>query len=110
MPNSIHDVLSSFIDGVHKILGESLVKIILYGSYARGEASNHSDIDVMILVNLSDKQIKSVENQIYDLAFDIEMETGKDIAPIIKNIYQYEYWQEDLPFYRNIRDEGVVVA
>lgn len=110
VPSSIHDILENFTDGVRQILGKSLVKIVLYGSYARGDASNQSDIDVIILVDLSDKQIKLVENQIYDLAFDIELETGKDIAPIIKNIHQYEYWQEDLPFYRNIRDEGVTVA
>ena len=110
VPSSIHDILTNFTDGVRQILGKSLVKIVLYGSYARGDASNQSDIDVMILVDLSDKQIKLVENQIYDLAFDIELETGKDISPIIKNIHQYEYWQEDLPFYRNIRDEGVTVA
>ena len=110
VPSSIHDILENFTDGVRQILGKSLVKIVLYGSYARGDASNQSDIDVIILVDLSDKQIKLVENQIYDLAFDIELETGKDISPIIKNIHQYEYWQEDLPFYRNIRDEGVTVA
>lgn len=110
VPSSIHDILTNFTDGVRQILGKSLVKIVLYGSYARGDASNQSDIDVMILVDLSDNQIKQIENQIYDLAFDIELETGKDISPIIKNIHQYEYWQEDLPFYRNIRDEGVTVA
>ena len=110
VPSSIHDILTNFTDGVRQILGKSLVKIVLYGSYARGDASNQSDIDVMILVDLSDNQIKQIENQIYDLAFDIELETGKDISPIIKNIHQYEYWQEDLPFYRNIRDEGVRVA
>ena len=50
-----------------------------------------------------------IENQVYDLAFDIEMDTGVDISPIIKNEEQYEYWLDTLPFYKNIHEEGVIV-
>lgn len=54
-------------------------------------------------------EIKKIENQVYDLAFDIEMDTGVDISPIIKNEEQYEYWLDTLPFYKNIHEEGVIV-
>ena len=63
----------------------------------------------MILVKMSDSDIKKIENQVYDLAFEIEMNTGIDISPIIKNEDEYEYWLDTLPFYKNISDEGVVV-
>lgn len=84
-------------------------KIIHYGSYARGDYNSSSDVDVMILVKMSDNEIKKIENQVYDLAFDIEMDTGVDISPIIKNEEQYEYWLDTLPFYKNIHEEGVIV-
>ncbi len=85
-------------------------KIIhVYGSYARGDYNSSSDVDVMILVKMSDNEIKKIENQVYDLAFDIEMDTGVDISPIIKNEEQYEYWLDTLPFYKNIHEEGVIV-
>ena len=67
------------------------------------------DVDDMILVKMSDNEIKKIENQVYDLAFDIEMDTGVDISPIIKNEEQYEYWLDTLPFYKNIHEEGVIV-
>ena len=57
----------------------------------------------------STELIKKIENQVYDLAFDIEMDTGVDISPIIKNEEQYEYWLDTLPFYKNIHEEGVIV-
>ena len=63
----------------------------------------------MILVKMSDSEIKRIENDVYDIAFEIEIETGIDISPIIKNEAQYEYWVDTLPFYRNVRDEGVVI-
>ena len=55
-------------------------------------------------------RLSKIKNSIYDLAFEIEMDTGIDIAPIIKEKQQYEYWVDTLPFYRNVRDEGVVVS
>ena len=61
----------------------------------------------MILVKMSDEEIKAVKNDIYNLAFDVEMNTGIELSPIIKNEKQYEYWVDTLPFYRNVRNEGV---
>lgn len=57
---------------------------------------------------MSDRDIKLKENDIYDAAFEIEMTTGVEVSPIIKNVDQYEYWSDVLPFYRNVKKEGVV--
>ena len=57
----------------------------------------------------SDEEIRLVKNDIYDLAFEFEINTGIEFSPIIKNEDQYEYWIDTLPFYRNVRDEGVVI-
>lgn len=57
------------------------------GSYATGDNHVTSDVDVMILVTLSDEEIKMVENQSFDCAFELEMKYGVDISPIIKIKY-----------------------
>lgn len=110
MPDDIRNVVYRFSIQLKNLLGNRLAKVILYGSYARGDNHDHSDVDVMILVRMTDAEIKRIENDVYDMAFDIEMETGIDIFPIIKNEEQYEYWVDTLPFYRNVRDEGVVIS
>ena len=63
----------------------------------------------MILVKLSPEQIEHVESAVFDLAFDIELEHGIHISPIIKNEDQFEYWADVLPFYRTVRNEGVEI-
>lgn len=105
----IHNIIYQFSQQLKDIMGSKLTKVIVYGSYARGDYNSSSDVDVMILVKMSDNEIKKIENQVYDLAFDIEMDTGVDISPIIKNEEQYEYWLDTLPFYKNIHEEGVIV-
>ena len=109
MPEAKRKIIMLFSREMKRILGENLKKVILYGSYARGDYTENSDIDIMILVKMSDEEIRLVKNDIYVLAFEFEINTGIQFSPIIKNEDQYEYWIDTLPFYRNVRDEGVVI-
>jgi len=109
MPKAMYNLIGQYIEEIKKIYGSHVRQIILYGSYARGDFRPDSDIDIMILVKMSDEEIRLVKNDIYDLAFEFEINTGIEFSPIIKNEDQYEYWIDTLPFYRNVRDEGVVI-
>lgn len=102
--------LNEFVLLAKNCFGDKLKGILVYGSYARGDYTEGSDIDVLILVDISEAMIKQSENQIYDGAFDLELKYGKVFSPIIKNQDFFEYWADDLPFYRNIKKEGVKVA
>lgn len=104
------EVLMTFAQGTRRILKSNLSKIIVYGSYARGDYKKNSDIDVMILTSLSKEEIEQVENHIFDLAFDLELETGIVINPVLENEVHYRYWLGALPFYDNVEKEGIVIG
>ena len=110
MPVHFSDIMEDFAKNTRKILGNSLDSVILYGSYARGDYSEFSDIDVMLLVSLGDEDIKKISDQISDLAFDFMMKYGVDISPVITNTDHFNYWVDNLPYYRNVRDEGVKLS
>ena len=110
MPENVRSIIYRFSRELRHILGDKLTKVIVYGSYARGDYRDNSDVDIMILVKMSDEEIRLVKNDIYDLAFEFEINTGIEFSPVIKNEDQYEYWVDTLPFYRNVRDEGVVIC
>lgn len=109
MPNTISDIMYGFSVQLRRLLENDLSKVILYGSYARGDFHDNSDVDVMVLVKISPEEIEKIEESVFDLAFDIEMEYGIHISPIIKNEDQFEYWVDVLPFYRNVRNEGIEI-
>jgi len=82
------------------------VKIILYGSEARGEAGENSDIDVLILLNKNKVRFDD-KTRINDALYDIELETGIIISPIIYTKKQWETRPFKTPFYINIMNEGI---
>ena len=110
MPIHVLDIMQDFAKRARKILGKALDSVIVYGSYARGDYSEFSDIDIMLLVSLDVAQIKNISDQISDLAFEYMMKYGVDISPVITNTDHFNYWVDNLPFYRNVRDEGVKLS
>ncbi len=61
MPDSIQKVLCMFAQEIRRILGEKLRKIIIYGSYTRGDFDEDSDVDIMILTSLDGNEIRVVD-------------------------------------------------
>ena len=54
------------------------------------------------------KRLKT-EPMLFDLAFDFQMDYGGDISVVVKNKDQFEYWLGALPFYNNVKKEGIVL-
>ena len=56
--------------------------VVLYGSYARGDHKENSDIDILILID-KDKITSADAKRVSYPLYDIEFETGKIISPLI---------------------------
>ena len=54
MPDNVSIIVYRFTQELKRILGAKLSKVIVYGSYARGDYRENSDVDIMILVKMSD--------------------------------------------------------
>ena len=102
-----HEILMEFTKEVKNILGESLKKVILYGSYARGDYTESSDIDIMILVDSTEDTIKQKGRMVSDITFDFNLDHDIMIMPIVKAAEHFRYWLPVYPFYQNVEREGV---
>ena len=107
MSKTLNEILKKYVEDVHKIYGEKLRTVILYGSYARGDFRTDSDIDIMILVDLSDDEIRLKGHMLSNLTFDYNFDNDLEIMPIVKNLDHFNKWLRSYPFYNNIKNEGV---
>lgn len=89
---------------------EIIVKeIILYGSYARGTADEGSDIDIMVLCDNDSEKTDELASEVFRLADKVGFENDILIQTNVKNESFFNAWVEDLPYYRNVRNEGIVL-
>lgn len=91
MPKVMQDLIEQYIEAVKKIYGSHVRQIILYGSYARGDFRSDSDVDIMILLDLSDLELKAYRQQLSYMTYDFNMDHDLDIKPIAKSEAHFEY-------------------
>lgn len=86
--------------------GDRFRGLILYGSEARGEATNESDIDLLVLltgpINFGNDTLA-----IIDALYPIQLEVIRPLCATPADVNAYE--AREFSFYRNVKEEGVLL-
>lgn len=109
-PQEIERIVKQTHDMIAILFPGERIDMILYGSYARGDAQDDSDLDLLFLVDSSRETIAAKNWQVGEIAADLFMNHEIMVSPIVEN---REYYQERislLPFFRNIDREGVKLS
>lgn len=106
----IKAVAEQFALEAKRIYGASLRNVILYGSCARGDFMDDSDIDIMILLDIPREEIRNARKQILDISDKLDLEYDVVLAPVIQNYQLYHQYMAASRFYQNVQKEGVRIA
>jgi len=92
---------------IKELFGSKVVKIILYGSFARGDYNSESDVDILVLVDGKDLSRYRKER----IKIISEFLTDHDILLSIRitNNSQFLEYKHILPFYKNVLNDGVLL-
>jgi predicted nucleotidyltransferase len=102
----IDRILREFREKAEKLYGKRLKNIILYGSWARGQATENSDIDIAVILEGEVDPCREIDAMI-DLITDINLdfETLLSVFPLAAA----DFRQASSPLTLNLRTEGVPV-
>jgi uncharacterized protein len=90
-----------------EVLGDKLEKVVLFGSYARGDYREWSDIDIMILADIQPEEVDETRKKIRSFMNYIELEYDTIVSLSMVCSKNYNRYINVLPFYRNVQKEGV---
>lgn len=91
------------------LLGEKLVKVILYGSYANETFDEESDIDIMVLTELTEKEIKRIDERINELVVELSLQYELLVSIFLKSADQFYKYSDVIPFYKNVLEHGITL-
>ncbi len=102
--SKINQAIDSFIKQLQYHWSDQIIDVKLFGSYARGDSSEHSDIDLLIIVKQKDwdtwfaiQQLASEISLKYDLLLSTFIMSGKHVEYLS---------QKNSAFIRQVREQG----
>jgi predicted nucleotidyltransferase len=101
----IDTILKGLKKDLKAALGEKIGNLILFGSYSRGDNTEYSDVDLLILVN--SRLTRDETRKVDDLIADYSLEHDVVISGLVYPIDTYQRF--NTPFLLNIKEEGIVV-
>ena len=104
-------ILSEIAKAAKDTFGEQLDSVILYGSYARGDYTPDSDIDMMILVKgIAPEELWKFRSSITSKSSELGLKYNLVIVPLIKDVDTFNKYLDVLPFYQNVDREGIRIG
>ncbi|MBC8181845.1 nucleotidyltransferase domain-containing protein [candidate division KSB1 bacterium] len=91
------------------LFGDKLMKIILYGSYAKNSQNKESDIDFFVLVDDTDENLRKNKYRIADIMADLSLNYDILVSITEETYNRYREYSEILPFYKNVTEEGIEI-
>lgn len=104
LTNTIKDEL---VRGLLEIFKDNIEAIILYGSVARNESTQESDVDIAIIIRTDMSDITREKFIQWSAELDLRYDRVFSIVDIQEKNMQK--WGDVLPFYQNVQKEGIVL-
>jgi len=106
----VKEILNLITQAAKNLLGEKLDKVILYGSYARGDYNSESDIDIMVLADVDTEEAQRIENELWKIGWDLGYEHDILITVFFKDSRTFYRFLPIEPFYQNVIRNGVLLS
>ena len=104
--NTLKIILKDVVKYAKSELGDLLNAVILYGSYARGNSTEDSDIDIVALVRGSREDLQAKLKKIWDMSAELGLANDVIVSPTVIPYDEFVKYKQTLPYYRNIAEEG----
>ena len=102
----LDNVLNDLVTECRTVFCDKLSDVRLFGSYARGDYNEESDIDVMIVLDMSDAEVRKGRHDVCRIASMLELKYFVTISPVLYGKKEYDM-RKSFGFCKNVETEGV---
>lgn len=99
-------IMKYMVECYRRVYGKDIEDIVLYGSYARGDYTSGSDIDIVAVVRGERSDLQNKLKLVWDESAELGLENDVIVSPSVIPYDEYVKYKDTLPYYRNISQEG----
>ena len=92
-----------------EVLGGKLEKVILFGSYARGDYDEESDIDIMVIADIALEEANETRRKIHAQTGDLDLEYDVIVSLRMACSDIFHKFKDITGFYKNVQKDGVLL-
>lgn len=107
--NKLDNIVSESANRISEMIKDDLDRIILFGSYARGDFTEESDIDIAVLVKCDRVETGKYRAGLVELSAEIDLKNMVVVNFVCLPGSEFEERKGYYPFYANIEREGKVI-
>lgn len=108
--SELNIITSAVAEEAKRLLGDKLDAVILYGSYARGDYDDESDIDIMVKIKGTRDDLRKYRYDLVDFGSDLSLEHNITVSILLYDTETFDRYRNAMPFLRNVQKDGVNVA
>ena len=109
MDARLADILGSFIEKMVPVYQEKLKSIILFGSCARGTYTDNSDIDLLLVMDIDENNIRDMADSMDEKTYEINDAYDVLLSPVLATLSKFRKYGDSLPLYINVKKEGMII-
>ena len=102
--DGLQEAFEKMVSEYQNIFRNVLEQIILYGSVAKGNYTDESDVDIAVIVR---GYTEDMHDKMIDFTVDLELEYNKVFSVLLIDYDNFKEWENVLPFYQNVKKDGI---
>ena len=103
----LNAVTQKVVNVAKNTLGERLNRVILFGSYARGDFDSESDVDIFVLADVPHEETNRWSNSIDEHLGDLWLDYDLLVCIHLTSKVIFDRYYNAMPYYQNVIKEGI---
>lgn len=104
------NILSEVYNACNPIFNNTINDAFLYGSYARGDYHDESDVDILLTIDSDLQNFPKYRNAVASVTSRLSLEYDVTVSVTVHPLDQFVRYHNVLPYYKNVIKEGIQYA
>jgi len=107
---AIQEIVNNYTTEAKRLFGPSLKAMILYGSCAREDYDDESDIDLLVLLDVTPEMLPEARSKMRLIADKLELQYDAVLSAVFQSYDIFNEYKEASGYYKNVEKEGIFIG